>query len=105
MTLIRRRRRATEAAIAFGRERRTWLVKTIALRAWCARRESALIVAGGLASGALVSLLPVRPLLRLGSALASTTMLMLRFPLADFIAWREADHAHSGAAEAADVAR
>lgn len=104
MTLIQRRRRATEAAIALGAERRRWLADTIALRAWCARREPWLVVGGGLAGGAVASLLPIRPLLRLGSMLTSTAMLMLRFPLADFVAWREAERARESAAEAKDAA-
>ena len=104
MRLMARRRRAAAAAIALGAERRRWLADTIALRAWCARREPWLVVGGGLASGAAASLLPLRPVLRLVSMLSSTAMLMLRFPLADFVAWREAARAREAAAAAKDAA-
>ena len=74
------------------------VAETIPLRAWCADHKAALIVAGGLVSGAATSLLPLRPLMKLGSAFASTAMLMLRFPLADLIAWREGERASGDAA-------
>ena len=102
MTLIERRRRAAAAEAAVRHERRTWLARTIPLRAWCADHKAALIVGGGLASGAATSLLPLRPLMKIGSAFASTAMLMLRFPLADLIAWREAERA-SGDASAGNA--
>jgi len=96
--LIERRRRVAAAEAKMRQERRTWLAETIPLRAWCADHRAALIVAGGLVSGAATSLLPLRPLMKLGSAFASTAMLMLRFPLADLIAWREGERASGDAA-------
>jgi len=81
LKLIERRREAEAALARVRRSERAWAQRTRVLRAFCARHRAALIVGGGFASGLLTSLLPVRPLLRLGSAFFSTAALMFKGPL------------------------
>jgi len=86
LKLIVRRREAEAALARVRRSEHAWEQRTRVLRAFCARHRAALIVGGGFATGLVTSLLPVRPLLRLGSAFVSTATLMFKGPLSRIFA-------------------
>lgn len=81
MNLILRRREAADALARVRLSEREWADQTRVLRACAARHRAGLIVGGGFAAGLVTSLVPIAPLLRLGTAFASTLSLMLQGPL------------------------
>ena len=86
MILIDRRRQADAAAVVLASRERTFMRRTRAFRAYCARHRAALIVGGGFASGVIASWMPIAPFVRLASAFASTVAVMVNGPIAGFLA-------------------
>ncbi|MGH8172293.1 MAG: hypothetical protein ACREPX_04055 [Rhodanobacteraceae bacterium] len=86
MILLDRRRQADAATVVLLERKHTFLARTRAFRAVCARHRAALIVGGGFAGGVLTSWMPIAPFVRLASAFASTLTLMIDGPVAGFLA-------------------
>lgn len=99
MKLLERRKEANEALSTLERRERSWRAHTQVVRGWFMRHRAGVIVGVGAGAGFVTSLLPVTPLLRLVSALASTVSLMLEGPFLRLLsaAHREASNVQTAA--------